>query len=169
LENSFAASVTMNAAWHLAQINIGRIRAPMGDPIMADFKSALAEVNALAEAAPGFVWRLKDNSGDATSIKAFPDPMLLVNMSVWTDVLALQNYVYRTLHARFFARRQEWFERYEGAHVALWWIRADVKPTLEEAKERLALIERIGPSKDAFTFRKMFPAPAPDELPLGTP
>jgi hypothetical protein len=148
-----------NTAWHLAQINIGRVRAPMDDPIMAEFKAALDEVNALAESAPGFVWRLKDDSGNATSIHTFPDPRLLVNMSVWTDVAPLQDYVYRTMHGRFFARRQNWFERFESAHLGLWWIPVGHVPTLEEAKERLALIDRLGPTADAFTFRQTFPAP----------
>jgi hypothetical protein len=154
----------MNAAWYLAQINIGRIRAPMDDPVMAEFKAALAEVNALAEAAPGFVWRLKDNSGDATSIRAFPDPMLLVNMSVWTDVPALQDYVYRSMHGQFFARRQNWFEAFTGAHLALWWIPVGHTPTLQEARDRLTLMERIGVTRDAFTFRQTFHAPGAEPV-----
>lgn len=158
----------MNSGWQLAQINIGRVRAPMDDPIMAEFKSALAEVNALAEAAPGFVWRLKDESDNATSIKAFPDPRLLVNMSVWTGVAPLQDYVYRSMHGTFFARRQNWFERYDGAHLALWWVPAGAVPTLDEAKERLSLLERSGPTDRAFTFRHVYPAPGAEPTPAVT-
>lgn len=158
----------MSAQWHLAQVNIGRIRAPMDDPIMAEFKAALDEVNALAESAPGFVWRLKDDSGNATSILAFPDPRLLVNLSVWTDVAALQDYVYRSMHGRFFARRQNWFERHDGAHLALWWIPVGHVPTVEEAKIRLNVLERHGPGADAFTFRQPFPAPGGEPLAAAT-
>lgn len=149
----------MASTWQLAQINIGRARGPMTDPVMAEFTGALAEINALAEASPGFVWRLQDNSGDATSIQAFPDPLILVNMSVWTDVASLQNYAYRTVHGKFFARREEWFEKFPSAHAALWWIPAGHLPTVGEAKERLAKIDRLGPTAEAFTFRQSFPAP----------
>lgn len=149
----------MAGAWHLAQVNIGRTKAPMDDPVMAEFKAALVEINALAEATPGFVWRLKDDSGDATSIHAFPDPLVLVNLSVWTDVAALQAYVYRSAHGKFFARRQAWFENYDGAYLALWWIPVGHTPTVQEAKERLALLDANGPTAKAFTFRKHFPPP----------
>lgn len=150
----------MAGAWHLAQINIARMRAPLDDPLMAEFSAALAEVNALAEASPGFVWRLKDASGDATSIQAFADPRILVNMSVWTGIETLQNYAYRSLHGRFFARRQNWFEKSTEAHLALWWIPAGQIPTVAQAKERLVTLGQKGPSTEAFTFRETFPAPA---------
>jgi hypothetical protein len=149
----------MADTWHLAQVNIGRIVAPMDDPRMAEFASALAEINALAEASPGFVWRLKDASGDATSIQAFDDPRMLVNISVWTGLEALKHYVYRTDHGKYFARRQNWFEKPTGAYLALWWIPAGHIPTTAEAKERLALIDRHGATAQAFLFRTAFPPP----------
>ncbi len=149
----------MTSGWHLAQVNIGRTKASMDDPIMAEFKAALVEINALAEANPGFVWRLKDDSGDATSIHAFPDPLVLVNLSVWTDLAGLQSYVYRSAHGEFFARRQAWFESYDGAYLALWWIPVGHTPTVQEAKTRLALLEAKGPTAEAFTFRKNFSPP----------
>jgi hypothetical protein len=149
----------MTTHWHLAQVNIGRIRAPMNDPIMAEFAQALDEINALAEASPGFIWRLKDDSGNATAIVAFPDPRQLVNLSVWSDLASLQAYVYRSVHGRFFARREAWFEKLAGAHLALWWIPAGYIPTVNEAKERLAVLDRLGPTAEAFTFRQAFAAP----------
>jgi uncharacterized protein DUF3291 len=151
-------------SWQLAQVNIGRIRAPINDPIMAEFAGALAEINALAEQSAGFVWRLKGDNGDATEIQAFSDPLILVNMSVWTDMQSLHNYVYRTMHGRFFARRQAWFEKYAGAHLALWWIVAGQYPTTAEAKTRLATIAARGSSVDAFTFREAFPPPETPSL-----
>jgi hypothetical protein len=147
-------------SWHLAQVNIGRVRAPMTDPIMAEFAAALDEVNALAERSPGFVWRLKDDTNNATSIQAYADPLLLVNMSAWTDLTALQNYVYRTVHGKFFARRQNWFEKFETSHMALWWIPSGHTPTTDEAKERLAILDAKGPTPEAFTFKQNFPAPS---------
>jgi len=146
--------------WHLAQVNIGRIHAPMDDPIMAEFKAALDEINTLAEASPGFVWRLKGDSGDATSIVAFPDPLILVNLSVWADVASLHAYVYRSMHGKFFARRESWFAKFESAHLALWWIPAGHVPTVDEAKQRLAWLAERGPTVEAFTFRRPFPPPA---------
>jgi hypothetical protein len=137
----------------------------MHDPIMAEFKAALDEVNALAEASPGFVWRLKDDTNNATSIQAYVDPLLLVNMSVWTGWEPLQHYVYRSLHGKFFARRQSWFEKFDGTHLALWWIPAGHVPSIDEAKLRLARLERDGPTPEAFTFRQSFPAPAQSARP----
>lgn len=145
--------------YHLAQINIGRIRAPMDDPIMAEFKNALDEINALAEASRGFVWRLKDDSGNATGIAVFPDPRQLLNMSVWADVEALRVYTYRSLHGKFFARRQAWFEKFEMSHLALWWVPVGHAPTPAEAKLRLESLDVHGPTPFAFTFKQPFPAP----------
>jgi hypothetical protein len=150
----------MADTWHLAQVNIGRTVAPMDDPRMAEFKAALAEINALAEASPGFVWRLKDDSGTgATSIHEFADPLVLINISVWTGIEALQHYVYRTAHGKYFARRQTWFEKPTGAYLALWWIAAGHIPTAAEAKQKLALIDQHGPTPEAFLFRTAFPPP----------
>lgn len=143
--------------FHLAQVNIGRIRAPMDDPIMAEFAGALAAMNVLAEQSPGFVWRLKEDSGNATSIAAFPDSRVLVNMSVWTDVEPLRDYAYRSMHGKYFARRDAWFEKPATAHLALWWISAGTVPTVDEAKTRLASIDQRGPTPFAFTFRQSFP------------
>lgn len=151
--------MTSSATHHLAQINIGRIRAPMDDPIMAEFKGALDEINALAEASPGFVWRLKDDTGNATGIAVFPDPRQLLNMSVWTDVEALRAYTYRSLHGKFFARRQAWFEKFELNHLALWWVPVGHAPTPAEAKLRLESLDAHGPTAFAFTFKSPFPAP----------
>jgi hypothetical protein len=154
--------VAPGASFHLAQVNIGRIRAPMEDPIMADFKNALDEINALAEVSAGFVWRFKDDTGNATSVHVFPDPRLLLNMSVWTDVDSLRDYTYRSVHGKFFARRQAWFEKFEFSHLALWWIPAGHIPTPAEAKLRLESLDGQGPTPFAFTFKQTFP-------PLGSP
>jgi len=146
--------------YHLAQLNIARARAPMDDPAMADFVAQLDAINALADAAPGFVWRLQDDSGNATAIQAFTDPHLLVNMSVWDSAEALFAYVYKTGHAKVLARRGDWFERGEAAGMALWWVPAGHRPSLDEAKARLEALRRDGPSSSAFTFKDRFSAPA---------
>jgi hypothetical protein len=155
--------------WHLAQINIGRLVAPQGDPRVAGFFEALDRINALAEASPGFVWRLKDEGGNnATSIQYSPDPLLILNMSVWTDAEALFDFVYRSAHTPVMAGRREYFERFEGAYQALWWVPAGTIPTVNDALSRLWLIDRFGPSPDAFTFKTRYPQPGlagpPDDL-----
>jgi hypothetical protein len=78
--------------YHLAELNIGRFRFPIADPRMADFVRQLEPINALADRAPGFVWRLQDETGNATAIRPFPDDMVAVNFSVWESIEALFQY-----------------------------------------------------------------------------
>jgi len=137
----------------LAQCNIARLQAPIDAPETADFVAALDSINALAEASPGFVWRLQDDSGNATSIQAFDDEMLIVNMSVWESVEALSAFTYRSAHKDVLRRRREWFEPMADASVVLWWVPADTLPTVEEAQTRLESLRRDGPTAEAFTFR----------------
>ncbi len=148
--------------FHLAQVNIGRVRGEMTDPIMAEFVARLPEINALADRTPGFVWRLQTEDGDATAVRPYRDPMILINLSVWTDLAALRSYVYRSDHAAVMRRRREWFERFERVYVALWWVPAGHRPTVAEAVERLAHLEKHGPTGFAFGFAAPF---GPDGLP----
>jgi hypothetical protein len=143
----------------LAQINVARCRSPLDSPVMRDFVELLDAVNALADATPGFVWRLKSEKGNATDIRAFPDPLIIVNMSVWEGVGALQEYVYRSSHAHVLRRRRDWFEELDGPGLALWWIPGGHVPSVEEGKARLETLGRNGPSPEAFTFRQPFPPP----------
>ena len=145
---------------HLVRLNIAPARAPMDDPIMAHFVAQLVAINPLAAAAPGFAWRLQDDSGNATAIQAFADPHLLINMSVWDSAEALFAYVYKTGHAKVLARRSDWFERGEEAGMVLWWVPAGHRPSLDEATARLEALRQNGPSSSAFTFKDRFPAPA---------
>jgi hypothetical protein len=145
-----------NARWHLAQLNIARLRAPVDDPLVAEFMAALDEVNALADASPGFVWRLQTEDGNATAIRPFADDLMLVNLSVWESVEALAEYVYRSDHTRFLRRRREWFDRMQEHSLALWWVATDHVPTVTEALERLEHLRRNGPTPRAFTFRTVF-------------
>lgn len=147
------------APYHLAQLNVARAKAPVDDPIMEGFASRLDEINALAESAPGFVWRLKDDEGDATNIRAFDDALVLVNMSVWESPEHLRSFVYRSDHAGVMRQRRSWFERFDGAYLVLWWVPAGHRPTVEEAKERLLHLQSHGESPRAFSFAKIFPPP----------
>jgi hypothetical protein len=147
--------------FHLAQINIGRIAGPMDSPVMAEFKDNLDRINELAERSAGFVWRLKDDSNNATTLKFFDDERIIINMSVWESVDALTNYAYKTEHVEFIRKRLNWFEKMHEAHMALWYIPAGHVPTPAEAIERLTHLRTQGESQHAFTFRKKF-APAVD-------
>lgn len=143
----------------LAQLNIGIIRAPMDSPVMADFANNLARINALAEASPGFVWRLQTDAGDATAIRHFDDDNMLVNMSVWRDVESLRHYVYSSAHVELMRRRREWFAPMAEAFLVLWWVPQGHVPSVREAVARLGLLRANGPTPDAFTFRTAFPPP----------
>lgn len=149
----------MKGGWHLAQINIGRLVAPAEDPAVADFFAELDRINAVADASPGFVWRLQDEAGNATAIAATPDPRIIVNMSVWQDAEALFDYVYRSAHTPVMARRREWFDRIGGAYQALWWIPAGEVPSVDDGLARLWRLDNFGPTEQAFTFKARFPAP----------
>jgi hypothetical protein len=151
---------------HLAQANIARFLAPPGDPLLADFMAGLDPVNAVADVAPGFVWRLQTHEGNATSLRPDPtDETLLINMSVWTSVETLADFVYRqTDHLAFLRRRREWFNRMASHHQALWWIPAGTVPTVPEAMARVAHLDAHGPTPEAFTFRQRFGPPGAAEV-----
>ena len=147
--------MTYMSEFHLAQLNIAKMKYPLDDPQMQEFVARLDEVNGLADAAPGFVWRLQTDEGDATAIDYF-GPDTLVNMSVWDDVESLRDYAFRSAHKDVLARRHEWFDRMEQAYSVLWWIPSGSIPTIEEAAERLASLRQHGPSACAFTFKHLF-------------
>lgn len=140
---------------HLAQLNVATLRHAIDSPESADFFKGLDPVNAAGEAAPGFVWRLQAEDGNATSISAFPDPLTIVNLTVWESQKALRDFAYHGLHREFFRRRAEWFE--PGSRAVMWWIKAGTLPTVEEAKARLEYFDKVGPSSHAFEFGQQFP------------
>jgi len=149
--------------YHLAQVNIGRLRAPLDDPMMDGFRTALDPINALADETPGFVWRLQTEDGNATAIRPYPDDDLMaINMSVWESLESLQQFVYKSEHVTTLRARKQWFEPIAGPILALWWVPVGHVPTVTEARERLTHLERHGPTPHAFTFRTPFPAPNAD-------
>ncbi|MCH7697585.1 MAG: DUF3291 domain-containing protein [Chloroflexi bacterium] len=155
----------MTQQHHLAQVNIGRVRAPISDPVMVEFVAGLEELNRLADKSPGFVWRMQTEEGDNTAVRAFDDDTILINMSVWESVESLSDYVYRSSHKQIFARRREWFHVMETPTSGLWWVPAGHMPTTDEAKERLEKLQTSGPNPSAFTFLKPFPSPNGEAIP----
>jgi len=142
----------------LAQLNIAAMKEPLDSPGMAEFVANLDRINALADVAPGFVWRLESDDGDATEFRPLGD-MTLVNLSVWKDLAALKDFVYQSGHAEIMRRRAQWFDRMREAYVVLWWVPQGHRPTTDEAIARLEYLRANGPTEAAFNFGKVFAAP----------
>ncbi|MBF9032982.1 DUF3291 domain-containing protein [Rhodobacterales bacterium HKCCE2091] len=139
----------------LFEVNVARLVAPIDDPRIADFADNLDRINALAERMDGFVWRHVDDSGNATQTRVGADPLLIYNASVWRGGASLDRFVFGTLHARFYARRREWFGLFGGAHHAMWWVAPGERPDPEEAMERLTYMQHHGPTETAFGWPEL--------------
>ena len=144
---------------HLAQVNIALAREPLDAPLLADFMTALAPVNARADGAPGFVWRMQTEDGDGTAVRGFGgDPRMIINLSVWESLAAMREFVYRNPeHIAVMRRRREWFERMAEAYAVLWWVPKNHRPSLDEAKQRLDHLRKFGATPHAFTFKEASP------------
>ena len=148
----------------LAQVNIGRLRAPIDSQTLAGFVAGLDPVNAAADAAPGFVWRLQTEEGNATAVRAFEwdagdSAGVIMNMSVWESVESLAAFVYSAEHRAVLRRRREWFEQLTQAYTALWWIRSGTVPAVADAEDKIRYLRAHGPTPLAFTLRAAFPPP----------
>ena len=150
--------------YHHAQINDARMRASLDDPIMAEFKTAIDEINANAERSPGFVWRVQNESGDATEIRVYDDPKILVNMSVWQSTPQLKDYVYGSLHKDFFMRRRQWFEKFQGAHFGRWWLTVFKFPSATIVREKIEYLTIHGESPECFAFKNLYSAPTKESV-----
>ncbi len=146
--------------YQLAQINIARMRGvTINDPVMKEFFDNLDAVNAIAESSDGFVWRLKDDSNNATSLNPYDDEQIIINVSVWESIGQLENFMYRTLHSEFLKRRKEWFHRFGKVYTAMWWTPAGKFPTMQEAADKLEYLQQHGPTALVFDFKKKFESP----------
>jgi heme-degrading monooxygenase HmoA len=145
---------------HIAEVNIARMRAPLEDSIMREFVERLAEINALADGSPGFVWRLQTEAGNATYLRPYDDDRILFNLSVWESIEQLKDYTYKSAHREVLQRRADWFEKFDAPAMALWWVPEGHRPSVDEAKKRLDRLQKDGPTPFAFSFRVTYP---PDE------
>ena len=145
--------------FNIAQINIALGQDQIESELMEGFVKRLDEINAIADQASGFVWRLQTEDGDATSIQAFNNPMVIVNMSVWDSIVSLRDFVYRSMHVELIRDRDAWFSKIPEMHQALWWIPEGHTPTVEEGKQRLEHLQTHGATSRAFTFAKASPMP----------
>src|SRR4029453_12790504 len=149
----------MPQRFHIAQVNIARLRAPIDDPMLAGFVARLDDVNALADAAAGFVRRLQTDAGNAAALHAYDDDRILFNLSVWESPERLRDFVYRSAHVEVMRQRKSWFERFDGPYYALWWVPAGHVPSIDEAKERLEHLRAHGESAHSFSFTKLYSSP----------
>lgn len=146
--------------YQIAEINIARMKGiNINDPLMKEFVDNLDIVNGIAEKSPGFVWRLKDDNNNATSLNPYDDEQIIVNVSVWESIEYLENFMYNTFHSNFLKRRKEWFHRFGKAYTAMWWIRSGQFPTIQEAVAKLDDLTKFGATEKVFDFRTKFPRP----------
>ena len=146
--------------YHLAEINIARMKGvSLEDPIMKEFVDNIDSVNTYAESSAGFVWRLKDENDNATSMNPYNDEQVIINISVWETKDAFENFVYKTFHSDFLRKRKDWFLQLGKAHTAMWWIKAGQVPTMEEAVNRLEFLQKNGASEFAFDFKNFASMP----------
>lgn len=146
--------------YQIAEINVARMKGvEINDPIMKEFVDNLDRVNALAESSEGFVWRLKDDSNNASSFNPYNDEQVIINVSVWQSIETLENFMYKTFHTEFLKRRKEWFHTFGKAYTAMWWISKGQFPTVQEAVEKLGYLQKNGASEIVFDFRKKYLQP----------
>lgn len=146
--------------WHIAQYNIARLKAPLDSPLLADFVAALDRVNGLGDATPGFVWRHQTAEGNSTAIRVRGDNMMIINFTVWESIEALYAFTFTGEHLEVYRRRRHWFEHLDYPFSVLWWVPAGHLPGIDEANARLDALIANGPTAEAFTFKRRFPAPA---------
>lgn len=149
----------LERSYELAQVNVALPMEPLDSARLAEFVANLDPVNAVADAAPGFIWRLQTEDGDATAVRGFGDDRLIVNMSVWESVEALAGFAFGSEHAQIMRRRREWFVPMREAYAVAWWVPRGHRPTVAEAEDRLAALRAVGPTPYAFTVRHAFPSP----------
>jgi len=138
---------------HLAQLNVGYFRYPTDHPEMAEFMDNLDRVNELAERSPGFVWRLMGDNNNATEFRIGDD--MAVNLSVWENPRTLEDFVFKTVHARFYRKRENWFKKMDKPHMVFWWVEEGHRPDLDEAYRRLEHYTKNGPSEHAFGWAEV--------------
>jgi Domain of unknown function (DUF3291) len=140
---------------HLAELNIGKFKYPTSDARMSEFMDNLDRVNALADRAEGFIWRLvSDGSNNATDLR-FGDEDYAVNMSVWKDAKSLEDYVFKTVHVQIYKKRGEWFEKLEKPHMVFWFVPEGYIPSLSEAIDKLEFYQKNGPIENAFGWAEV--------------
>jgi hypothetical protein len=146
------------SVYHLAQLNVAILKEPLDSPLLAEFVANLDRINELAEASAGYIWRLKTDGNNATSLRPLGEN-ILVNMSVWQDIESLNEYVYNSAHTDIMRKRRQWFEKMSEVYMVLWWVPQGHYPQMDEAVAKLEQLRLHGPGPQAFTFLAPFPHP----------
>jgi hypothetical protein len=154
---------------HLAQVNVSRLLAPLSSPQLEGFVAAAGPVESAGAAAPGFVWRKHAEVPPGWRTHPFGWDLgdsagLVVNLSVWESLEALDRFVHEAPHLQALRQRRSWFARHPEATSALWWVREGHRPGLAEAAERLRHLRAHGPTVYAFIAAQPCPVPAEGEV-----
>jgi hypothetical protein len=137
---------------HLVHANIAIMRAPLDDPIMAEFVAQADEIDTLAQGSPGFVSQpIPEDKGAVFSGRT------MLNLSIWESVESLERFTHQGLHAKALERQADWFLQSDNPNYVLYWALVGDLPTEREVKERLDYLEENGPTPYAFTFERSFP------------
>lgn len=148
--------------YHLVELNIARITQPLDSEESAEFVAALGPINELAEATPGFVWRLTDEDGQSSSyvpLEGVDDDQVIVNYSIWEDMESLRHFMFKSGHAIYMRRRREWFDAHTETDTVCWWAPAGTIPPLGEAYERLLHLREHGPSERGWELNRPMDPP----------
>jgi len=148
----------MTQSYQLAQVNVAHAIDDLDTETLAGFVNRLDEINHLADAAPGFVWRLIPNA-DASYEPGYTNPRIIVNVSVWDSVESLKHFVYRTAHVELIQQKKDWFESLKVAHMALWWVPTGTKPSEKDGIKKLDFLRENGTSEQAFLIAKPYDSP----------
>ena len=139
---------------HLAEFNFGTLAYPWGDPRIAGFENAVAQVNEIGSRSPGFVWRMSDEEMDAAQNDhhgALADrPNTASTLSVWEDPASLYHFVTRTLHARIMKGAPDWFVPGDSGHLVCWWVSEGSTPTVAEGMDHWHALQNHGATETTF-------------------
>lgn len=141
-------------SYYLLHANVARARAPLDSPVMLGFTSLVDEIDAIAHRSPGFITEpsLPDDG-------AIYQPPLLLNISTWSSIESLDQFVHSGQHAAALGEREQWFIQDQRANYVLFWIPKGYSTTEREIEARLDFLRARGPSAYAFTFDCPFPSP----------
>ncbi|CAO5169876.1 DUF3291 domain-containing protein [Frankia sp. AiPs1] len=149
--------------YHLAQVNIARVRAPLAALTPGDLVAGLPALTEPGGEQPGFVWSLAAAKPPATihTFRLGPAEQVavVVNLAVWESVEALGAAVLCSGGSAFLRSRRDWFHPTERSTNALWWVPAGHRPDPAEAEERVRHLHAHGPTATAFTLRLAYPPP----------
>ncbi len=123
----------------------------------SEFINNRDQLNRLGEKSKGFIWHLiVDHAINHEIIQLDDDAYTPVNLSVWDTIDDLYDYVYKTTHGEMLLRKADWLAKMQQMRTAIWYVAPDHLPSIKEACERMAMLQKEGETPLAFTFKKRF-------------